>query len=286
MSSRVEARGTVSIPRSQRFAFHSESVGDVFEIAVVPPPALVTGPVPVVVAGDLNNSFGMISDIAASLLAGASMPPVLLVGVGYPIGDDYAEFFRLRSRDYSPTADEAQQVRHAAMVGSSGFETGGGPAYLSFLTDELRPWLSETFETTDDTTFVGISMGGLFATYTLLTRPEAFQRYVISSPWLYWNEPVTSTYVDEYARTHSDLPARVFIGAGAAEAQPKPGMVGPLPGLLQEADVPGRARNLVAQLEKQAFPSLRLESRIYEDEDHFSSAPSTIAAGLRSVFEA
>ena len=60
-------------------------------------------------------------------------------------------------------------------------------------------------------------MGGLFGTWTLLNHPEAFNRYVIGSPWLCWDEKVSTGWEAEYAAAHSDLPATVFLAAGAEE---------------------------------------------------------------------
>jgi hypothetical protein len=127
-------------------------------------------------------------------------------------------------------------------------------------------------------------MGGLFATYTMLTRPDAFSRYVIGSPWLYWNTPVTETYEPSYAARHSDLDARVFIGAGGSEAVPTPGMDQSLWSMMRIADVPRRAMKLADDLCSRGYPSLRLDARIFDCETHFSVAPMVISAGLRSVF--
>jgi enterochelin esterase-like enzyme len=57
----------------------------------------------------------------------------------------------------------------------------GGPSlsdgYLSFLTDELKPFIDRTYRTLSgpaDTTMSGSSMGGLMSLYSVMKRPDVF----------------------------------------------------------------------------------------------------------------
>ena len=43
-------------------------------------------------------------------------------------------------------------------------------------------------------TIEGYSIGGLFALYTLFTKPETFNRYIVGSPYLLWNNSSIFSY--------------------------------------------------------------------------------------------
>ena len=67
---------------------------------------------------------------------------------------------------------------------------GGAQGWLDFIEDEVKPWVrSQVPVDPGRQTLYGHSYGGLFVLETLLTRPEAFQRYVAASPSLWWNAP-------------------------------------------------------------------------------------------------
>ena len=52
---------------------------------------------------DANWFFGIFQ-----LLARFLTPPLIVVGIGYPT-DDFAEIYRLRSRDFLPTHDKERE---------------------------------------------------------------------------------------------------------------------------------------------------------------------------------
>ena len=276
----------VQLTGTEVHLIHSDVVGDDFEISVILPPPQTEGPVPVVYVTDGNNSIGLAWNMVGMLVLGGEIPPVMGVCVGYPTGNDFAQFLRLRTRDFSPTPDRKQQQAMADMVGVERIDGGGAAAFLRFLTTELRPWIKGRFPATDDATLVGDSMGGLFATYTLLHRPEAFSRYVIGSPWLSWAHPSSFTYEEEYAAHHDDLDATVFLGAGAAEDILRPRMPESMASIFREAKTAEYTRQMATALKSRSYPNLRLTTRIFDDETHFTIPAILHAHGIRAVFDA
>lgn len=129
-------------------------------------------------------------------------------------------------------------------------------------------------------------MGGLFATYTLLHQPSAFRRYVIGSPWLCWNWEVSTAYEAQYAEGHDDLDATVFICAGADEDVLPPATPEPMAEQFRTADTAKLTEKLALGLESRGYPNLRLTSRIFPEETHFTIPPILVAHGLRAVFVA
>lgn len=60
--------------------------------------------------------------------------------------------------------------------------TGQAKAFLSFLTDEVKPYIQQHYRTADNSILVGQSIGGLFVVNTLLESPQSFDNYVAISP--------------------------------------------------------------------------------------------------------
>ena len=131
----------VQLPGTEVHLLRSDAVGDDFEISIVLPPPQMEGPVPVVYMTDANGGgIGFGAYVLSVLVGSCEIPPVLGVGVGYAIGNDLAEFLRLRTRDFSPTEDAQQLRMQADLSGLAEVSGGGARAFLTFLTQELRPW--------------------------------------------------------------------------------------------------------------------------------------------------
>jgi predicted alpha/beta superfamily hydrolase len=277
----------VRLHGSEVHVLRSDAVGDDFEISVFPPMVPVDSPVPVVYCTDANFTVGMAANIVLMLQGGAEIPPVRLVCVGYPLGDDdLIQVVRLRTRDFMATNDPVREAGASKMAGGLDVRGGGANAFLEFLTGELRPWVEANFDVTDDSTYVGHSDGGLFGTYTLFHRPSAFRRYVIGSPLLCWNREVSTGYEAEYAAKHDDLDATVFLCAGADEEVLPPAMPDAVVGQLRGVDTAKLTRELGERLESRGYPSLNLTTRIFPEETHFTIPAILIAHGLRTAFAA
>jgi len=80
-----------------------------------------------------------------------------------------------RSRDFSPT--------HVDNIPTS----GGAKNFLTFLSDELIPYINEEYRTHPYRILVGHSFGGTFATYTFLENPDLFNAYIAISPYLHYD---------------------------------------------------------------------------------------------------
>jgi predicted alpha/beta superfamily hydrolase len=275
----------VRLHGSEVHVLRSDAVGDDLEISIFPPLFPVAGPLPVVYCTDANSTAGMAANIVAFLQGGMEIPPVRLVCVGYPLRDNWAQFVRLRTRDFMPTNDPVREAGASEMVGTD-VRGGGADAFLAFLTGELRTWVEARFGVTDDSTYIGHSDAGLFGTYTLFHRPSAFRRYVIGSPQLCWDREVSTAYEAEYAAKHGDLDATVFLCAGSDEEVLPPAMPEPVVGQLRGADTAKLTRELGESLDNRGYPSLKLTTRIFPEETHFTMPALVIAHGLRTVFAA
>jgi predicted alpha/beta superfamily hydrolase len=160
-----------------------------------------------------------------------------------------------------------------------GFELRGGGAdrFLDFLVSEARPALAADYRmNADDHVLLGFSAGGTFVCNALLTRPEAFARYICGSPSLYSGNFRVFELEEEYAATHDDLPARVFFASGEAElTEPMINALGMVSGMAR----------LVERLSFRGYPSLRLEARVLPGESHATMLAPLIGRGVRSVWD-
>ncbi|HEX2605875.1 MAG TPA: alpha/beta hydrolase-fold protein [Flavisolibacter sp.] len=66
-------------------------------------------------------------------------------------------------------------------------DQGGSSAFIDFLEKELQPYVNAHFNTNASRTIIGQSLGGLLATEILFRKPQLFDKYIIVSPSLWWD---------------------------------------------------------------------------------------------------
>ena len=129
-------------------------------------------------------------------------------------------------------------------------------------------------------------MGGLFGTYVLLNHHGFFKRYVIGSPWLSWDKPLSFDYEASYAASHDDLDAVVFLAAGGAEDVMSPAFDPGAAKIFEAADTGALTVRLGELPTSRNYPNLRLKTVIFPEETHFTVPFGLMAHGLRWVFNA
>jgi len=65
--------------------------------------------------------------------------------------------------------------------------TGHSDKFILFLEKELQPFIAAKYKTNSNKTIIGQSLGGLLATEVLLKKPTLFNKYIIVSPSLWWD---------------------------------------------------------------------------------------------------
>lgn len=65
--------------------------------------------------------------------------------------------------------------------------SGGSAAFIAFLEKEVIPMIRNKYRTSDSSTIIGQSLGGLLATEIIVKKPELFDNYIIVSPSLWWD---------------------------------------------------------------------------------------------------
>ncbi|MDT7847806.1 alpha/beta hydrolase [Streptomyces justiciae] len=233
---------------------------------------------PVLWVTDASLSFALTLGLMNWLHTVQEIAELIVIGVGAPDESDPAEFGARRTHDFYPRPKWVNAGLGGARMEALSDETptgGGADAFLSFLVDELRPRLASEFRFDDHHGLVGFSGGGHFVGFALLSRPAAFDRYLASSPALSGCEDLLFTLEAEYATTHDDLAAKVFLGAGEAELSDP---------YLAAADILGSMTRMAQLLRLRNYPSLELTSRLYPRQTHGSALPYALNEGLRTLY--
>ncbi|WP_264536701.1 alpha/beta hydrolase [Flavobacterium sp. N1736] len=65
--------------------------------------------------------------------------------------------------------------------------SGHSAKFISFIEKELQPIIEKKYKTNNSKTIIGQSLGGLLETEILFTKPSLFNKYIIISPSLWWD---------------------------------------------------------------------------------------------------
>ena len=140
----------------------------------------------------------------------------ILVGISHE--GDFMRFVSDRSRDLIPTHVPQDKV---TVYPEATPMSGGADNFLAFIEHELFPLVEKEYRVdTSNRGLIGSSYGGLFAAWTMVNRPELFQRYLITSPALYWGDYLIFKQEEELWQKSQTLNAKVYISAGEEELEP------------------------------------------------------------------
>ncbi len=113
-----------------------------------------------------------------------------------------------RRRDFTfPTRIESD--RHKLGV------TGGSERFISFIENELQPYIEKRYKTNTSKTLIGQSLGGLVAAEILFKKPQLFDKYIIISPSLWWDNG-SLLEMDRLEILHANYARKtdVYVGVG------------------------------------------------------------------------
>jgi predicted alpha/beta superfamily hydrolase len=305
MSKVRDATPMTGLHAAEYFDMQSQEIGETYRIFVAKPtPMEPDKKYPVLYFLDGNGIFGAAVDIQRMMSFGTEVPPAYVVGIGYAVENGFMETTGKRYRDYTPTVGgELEASTKRLFDPTDMFKPGGGPAFLKFIRDTLKPAMQAAYSIDpDDATIGGVSLGGLFPTWILLNQPETFQRYIICSPSIWWENEAVWQWEENCAKVREDLNATVFVTAGGLETaslmkvqiEEKAQEAGPMQDtmaqLLPIYDKHGWPRmaeitpTLADKLKSRNYPGLKIHCHNLPDETHMSVPACAISRGLRYVF--
>jgi len=203
---------------------------------------------PILVLQDPESEFTLAAAAVDMLSENGRIPQMIVVGIKNTN----------RTRDMTPSRPAK----------ASGESAGGVDKFLAFIADELLPTIDRTYRTSPYRVLVGHSLGGLFAVYALMNRPDVFQGYIAISPSLWWDDQALVKASPPYFAAHKDLRADLYLSMGS-EGQ----------------EMLGGAWKLSAVLEESKIPDLRWQFKRSPDEDHGTIPYVSIYEGLQAIFK-
>lgn len=139
--------------------------------------------------------------------------------------------------------------------------TGGSEAFINFLETELQPYIESAYKVKDEKTIIGQSLGGLLATEILAKKPDLFDKYIIVSPSLWWDDQ--SLLDMEFAPYEGEKSIYITVG--------------------EEGKVMKRdAKSLYKKLKKSENSTVLLEHRFLKEQNHGDA----LHLGVYNAFEA
>jgi predicted alpha/beta superfamily hydrolase len=157
-----------------------------------------------------------------------------------------------------------------------GLETSGGmPAFLSFIRDELVPEIDRTYRTMPFRLLVGHSLGGITAIQALYTMPDAFHAYVAIDPSLWWDNSLLLRQAKAKV-TDPRWNSRALYVAQANTLSPDDTVTNSHFGSITQFDAVFKAYN---------SSGLRYAFKYYEHDDHGSVPLIAEYDALRFIFD-
>ena len=252
------------IADSEVFSFESTLLGRTYDVYVKTPrgyrdPENKNRKYPVLYLNDGPHTF----KVAAGVTHFPTMDKVIIVGISFAQGED-GQLSRVR--DLTPEVD-ASWTR---------YKTGGAPEYLAFIEQELFPHIERRYRTnTTKRILAGHSLGGSFGAWVLMTKPELFSGYILTSPSFWYKDELIFDLERAFAKNHTTLNAMVYVATGSLEV-PENGM--------RNNMVDGH-RRFLKQLRASDYRGLMIRDEIVEGTDHYSTFPVGLAKGLNMFYQ-
>lgn len=226
---------------------------------------------PVVFVTDAGYSFPLARSIRNVLgQSGRNIEDFILVGLPPQQGLTSKES---RSRDYTPSNPLLDPTRSKDDYSASHY--GEAASYRDYIERQVFPLVAKHYRADmGRKVFAGHSLGGLFGSYVLLTKPEMFQSYILGSPSLWFDKREILKYEAAYAKHHTDLKAKVMMYIGMYET------TGPGPRYFKDADMVGDMQTFERRLTARKYPNLSVGTEVIAEEDHLTVFPSLISRGL------
>lgn len=253
---------------AQRFTHHSTLLNEARQYSVYLPEDYERQPqqrFPVLYLLDGEKFLLQVAGITQALRAGLNpaIPSLIIVAVH---NTD-------RMRDYTPS--HTMVLPNGEPAGAGYAKTGGGPAFMQYLTRELRPLIEGRYRTASPALLVGHSLGGLLTLDTVANDSGLFQGYIALDASLWFDYPHNYQRI-ERALTHPLKHASSLFIAVANNPF--------TPGFGRSEFHRDHLRQFARRVAAQPAENLNVTSRYYEEEDHHSVYHLAVYQGLQWLF--
>lgn len=146
--------------------------------------------------------------------------------------------------------------------------TGGSANFISFLEEELQPYIEKNYRVSDKKTIIGQSLGGLLASEVLLKKPELFSTYLIVSPSLWWDNESMYNQMSSLIQKQKYKGTEVIISVGKEH-----------PMMIKEA------AGLYESLTLEGGKDLKLDYNYFQSEDHATVLHVALLGAFKQLYE-
>jgi len=131
---------------------------------------------------DGNAAIDTLTDRDLESLSKRSSPVLVAIGYDVTTRNDVVS----RAYDYTPPVfQNGLPIAEPFVLGRLG---GGADIFLQLIENEIKPLVRTRADLGDAEYLWGHSYGGLFAMHVLFSRPEAFSRYIVGDPSVWWHD--------------------------------------------------------------------------------------------------
>ena len=253
----------------------SKFVDQTFEIYVQVPWSRADGSerFPVLYLTDSYEGMAF-RDTTQIMQLGGDVPRFITVGIGYKM-ESPVHSLEIRTRDLTQTEESASGNPGLSALFKDApnlklkNKSGGAENFLKFIREELQPFIDENYPTMpEDRGYWGDSLGGLFGLYVLFNAPDTFDRYIIGSPSIWWDDRAIMKDAEAFVASHESLNAKVFMAVGA----------------LEESDMVTNLFQLEDLLRKAKLSGLELTTHLFPNETHTSVIGMNYSRGIQTVY--
>lgn len=212
---------------------------------------------PLMIINDASLVTGLAQSTFDCLTMVDEIPEAIIVGINYPQDNNLA-IARNRFRDMTPTY-------------VAGFDpSGGADNYIAFIKNELLPYIANNYRVDlTDKCFFGHSLGGLLGAHILTEQTALFNRYILGSPSLWWdNFEVVKRLSNKDAVQAGNLKT-VYLYVGADEGDM---MINPV-------------NKFNEFLKIKTGGTIKSHSQVYQGENHLSVIPAAFSTAVKFVYK-
>jgi predicted alpha/beta superfamily hydrolase len=172
-----------------------------------------------------------------------------------------------RKRDFTyPTKVEADKKRFPT--------TGSSEKFIAFIEKELQPYIERKYKTTSSKMIIGQSLGGLLATEILLKKPTLFNKYLIMSPSIWWDNGSLLNLPSDLLNENFTQKTDIYIGCG------KEGLAPCEAPHVMEVD----ANLLTEKIQNSKSKSVHVTFDYLPEEDHATVTHQAVFNALRILY--
>ncbi len=209
---------------------------------------------------DSPYTFQVVTGAAFFPVKLATMEEMIFVGISSEVNYDRD---LSRQRDFTPTRD--LKYKNA---------TGEADKHATFIRNQIITYVEKNYRADPSRrTYIGNSFGGLLGAYILVTQPDTFKNYVLSSPSLWWDNNVIFSIESKSKALDGTTVANIFISSGSLEK-----------GVPAKNTITGN-QAFYARLKERKLKNVLLKLVVIDDMNHGTVFPAASSLALWWLFD-